>query len=188
MGGNEGTTNHTALLTNSYVSTLSRPDCDYCYGSTALRCSDNVGVRAFSASANGELMPKKFGPGYDVICKQQLYQAKAYLTNVTFDAFRQSYTSTPVGSKCSKNFAFKPHAGTFSASGDHNLFDVHCTNCDTSSYIYAEPNHKSDLGWFGGCGDIICTGKSNYLIIDWDGTFLGFKGTIIPNNTVIAEN
>ena len=28
MGGSEGTTNHTALLTNSYVSTLSRPDCD----------------------------------------------------------------------------------------------------------------------------------------------------------------
>ncbi len=26
------------------------------------------------------------------------------------------------------------------------------------------------------------------MIIDWDGTFLGFKGTIIPNNTVIAEN
>lgn len=26
------------------------------------------------------------------------------------------------------------------------------------------------------------------MIIDWNGTFLGFKGTIIPNNTVIAEN
>ena len=28
MGGSEGTTNHTAILSNSYVSTLSRPDCD----------------------------------------------------------------------------------------------------------------------------------------------------------------
>lgn len=35
---------------------------------------------------------------------------------------------------------------------------------------------------------MVCTGKSNYLITDWDGTFLGFKGTIIPNNTAIGDN
>ena len=63
-----------------------------------------------------------------------------------------------------------------------------CTNCDTNSYLLADPNSLSQLGWFGGCGDIVCTGRSNYLVIDWDGTFLGFKGTIIPNNTVIGNN
>lgn len=69
MGGSQATTNHTAIFSNSFVSALSRPDCNYCYGTGALKCSNNVGVRAFSASGNGELMPKKFGPGYDVICK-----------------------------------------------------------------------------------------------------------------------
>lgn len=53
MGGSEGTSNHTALFTNSYVSAVSRPTCADCYGTGALECSNNVGVRAFSASANG---------------------------------------------------------------------------------------------------------------------------------------
>lgn len=53
MGGSEGTTNHTAFFTNSYVSAISRPNCAYCYGNGAIECSSNVGVRAFSASANG---------------------------------------------------------------------------------------------------------------------------------------
>lgn len=33
-----------------------------------------------------------------------------------------------------------------------------------------------------------CTGKSNYLILDEDGTFLGFKGTIIPDNKLVGDN
>jgi hypothetical protein len=44
------------------------------------------------------------------------------------------------------------------------------------------------LGWFGGCGDLLCTGKQNYLITDWSGTFFGAPGTIIANNSVIGEN
>jgi hypothetical protein len=33
-----------------------------------------------------------------------------------------------------------------------------------------------------------CTGRSNYLIQDWNGTFLSFKGTILPDNRVMGDN
>lgn len=44
------------------------------------------------------------------------------------------------------------------------------------------------MGWFGGCGDMVCTGFLNYLIRDHTGTFLGFKGVLMPNNSVIGAN
>jgi hypothetical protein len=40
----------------------------------------------------------------------------------------------------------------------------------------------------GGCGQSECTGKSNYLLQDWDGTFFGFKGVVLPNNKAIGDN
>lgn len=53
MGGSEGKTNHTGLFTNSYVSAVSRPTCAECYGAGAIKCSNSIGVRGFSATANG---------------------------------------------------------------------------------------------------------------------------------------
>ena len=70
-------------------------------------------------------------------------------------------------------------------TGSVNLFTSKCTNCDTSSYLTAPAPSARRLGWFGGCGDILCTGFQNYLIQDHDGMFFG-GGTIIPNNSVIA--
>lgn len=58
-------------------------------------------------------MPAKFGPHYDVVCKQPVYDAKAYLTNVIFDNFNQIYNSSNATAKCSRNFAFRPHSGAF---------------------------------------------------------------------------
>jgi len=47
----------------------------------------------------------------------------------------------------------------------------------------------SELGWFGGCGDIVCTGKRNYLIEDHDGGLTGTSGggTFIPSNPEIGN-
>lgn len=49
-------------------------------------------------------------------------------------------------------------------------------------------NNPNDLGWFGGCGDILCTGRSNFVVTDFTGNFLGSPGTIIPNNRAIGDN
>lgn len=131
-------------------------------------------------------MPSKFGHGFDVVCKQPVYDNKAYLFNVVFDNFNQVYTGA--AASCSSNFAFRPHSGGFDSTASHNLFNCNCTKCDTDSYLYADAPSPSQLGWFGGCGDILCTGRQNYLIQDWNGSFLGFPGTLIPNNSVIGGN
>jgi hypothetical protein len=44
------------------------------------------------------------------------------------------------------------------------------------------------LGWLGGCGSILCTGKNNYLIQNRDGSFLGFAGALLANNSDIGAN
>ena len=72
--------------------------------------------------------------------------------------------------------------------GSVNLFTSSCSNCQNNSYLLAQSPNPSHLGWFGGCGDILCTGFNNYLIQDHTGTFFGQKATIIANNSVIGNN
>jgi hypothetical protein len=134
----------------------------------------------FTASANGEVMPGKFGPGFDVICKEPVFDSKSFIQNVVFDSYRQNYTGSALAS-CGNNFIFKPHPSTQEMIGSANLYSSQCTNCDADSYLSAPNPNPADLGWFGGCGDILCTGLHNYLVQDFTGTFFGFKGTLLPN-------
>jgi hypothetical protein len=103
----------------------------------------------------------------------------------TFDNFKQSYTGA--ASSCGSNFVFKPHSGGFDMVGGAYLYDTACTDCDSNSYLSADEPSLAFLGWFGGCGDIVCTGFNNYLVQDFTGTFLGQKGTVIPNNTQFGD-
>jgi hypothetical protein len=115
------------------------------------------------------MMPAKFGSGFDVVCKQPVFNSKAYLTNVIFDNFKQSYTGTAVSNACRKNFVFRPHSGGFDMVGGHYLTRCSCNSCDSDSYVLSDAPDKNQLGWFGGCGDILCTGKQNYQVVDWTG-------------------
>ena len=138
-------------------------------------------------------MPKKFGPGFDVICRAPVFDSKSFLTNVVFDNFKQNYSSGTVSSNvndnCGRNFVFKPHPIGFDMVGSINLYTSNCTNCDSNSYLSADKPNKAFLGWFGGCGDIVCTGFENYLVNDWTGTFFGTTGSIIPNvDNVVGIN
>ena len=121
----------------------------------------------------------------------ELLDSSAYISNVIFDNFRQNYTGSSwansVAQQCSNNFAFRPNPMAIDATSGHYLTATTCTNCDANSFIYCDPNSNSYLGYFGGCGDMVCTGMSNYLLLDWNGTFLGTKATIIPNS-VIGSN
>lgn len=186
LGASEGGYDHSAYLNNSYVTAVSRPNCQECYGSAATDCSNNHGMRMFTASNNGEVMPAKFGGSFDVVCKQPVYDSRSFLENVTFDGFSQTYTGN--ASACSSNHVFRPHHGGFDMVGSVNLFTSQCTNCDTDSFLIAPAPSTKRLGWFGGCGDILCTGFQNYLVQDHDGMFFGSPGTIVPNNSMIAEN
>lgn len=185
LGASEGGHDHTAYLYNSYIGAVSRSSCAECYGASALSCSNTHGMRMFTASANGEVMPQKFGTGFDVICKQPVFDSKSFIYNVEFNNFRQSYSGA--AASCSSNHAMRPHSGAFDQVGSANLFDCTCVNCDTNSYLLANSPSSSQLGWFGGCGDILCTGFNNYLVQDHTGSFFGSAGTIIGNNSVIGE-
>ncbi len=57
------------------------------------------------------------------------------------------------------------------------------------AYAYFSQPPADQLGWFGGCGDILCTGFNNYFIQDHSGTFLPKKGAILlANNSWIGDN
>jgi hypothetical protein len=124
-----------------------------------------------------------------------VYDLRAYIFNTIFDGFQQNYSGTysAVSSLCGSNFVFHQHDLAHDSTADHNLYKVQCTNCDTHSYLLALNPNPAFLGWFGGCGDILCTGVSNYLVHDFTGTFFGTTaspktGVLIPNNSVIGQN
>ncbi|MFM7854756.1 MAG: hypothetical protein ACKO96_23230, partial [Flammeovirgaceae bacterium] len=78
-----------------------------------------------------------------------------------FENFKQNYSGNvakSVGTYCTNNFAFRPHSSAWDMSGSVNLFNSNCINCDSNSYLLADAPNQKFLGWFGGCGDIVCTG------------------------------
>ena len=188
IGASEGGHNHTARFFDSYISAIARPSCSDCYTSDTSkkqgnRCSGSHGVRLFSASANGEVMPKKSGSGFDVICKQEVFSARAYLNDVTFDGFRQDYTSnSALNGACSGNFVFRPHSGASDQTAGHYLYNCPCRDCQDNSYVKCDHPNPGGFGWFGGCGELHCTGKINYIVDDRTGEFLGSKGIVVPNS------
>jgi hypothetical protein len=68
IGG--GSSKKTAWLNDSYITAISRPDCAECYGSAATHCVNNRGIRMLAIGSNSESLPDKFGPGFDVICRE----------------------------------------------------------------------------------------------------------------------
>jgi hypothetical protein len=68
------------------------------------------------------------------------------------------------------------------------LFNTNCTDCQIEGSAFFDSPSAQELGWFGGCGTIMCTGKNNYLIHDHTGTFLPAKGILLANNSWIGDN
>jgi hypothetical protein len=110
---------------------------------------------------------------------------KAFLTNVKFENFRASSTEVPY---CRNMAVFKRHPSAADATGSHHLYNTHCVNCDEDSLAYFDEPNKGWRGWFGGCGELDCTGPNNYLIHDHDGSFLGEPGILLANNSMIGDN
>jgi hypothetical protein len=72
----------------------SRPKCPSCYSDTTISyCKNGYAIRMFTATISGEVFPfNKDIRGFDVICTQESFDAKAFLTNVTFENYK--YTNT----------------------------------------------------------------------------------------------
>lgn len=125
-------------------------------------------------------MPSKYGLNYDTICKVEVFDAKAFLENITFAYYKQTYTELP---QCSGNVIFKPHTLAHDLTGSHHLTNVSCTDCAMNAMAYFSPPDPNGLTWFGGCGSILCTGKNNYLIHDHTGHLLGSPSILLANNS-----
>jgi hypothetical protein len=53
---------------------------------------------------------------------------------------------------------------------------------------YFDPPIAGHIGWFGGCGNILCTGRNNYIIQDQTGHLFPQAGTILANNSWLGDN
>jgi len=89
-------------------------------------------IRMLAVTVNGESYPKGFGPDFDVICKEEVLDAKAYLTNVIFENYRTSYVQSSLAS-CSNNYIFRPHPNAPDLVGSTYLWNSPCNNCDFDS-------------------------------------------------------
>lgn len=77
-------------------------------------------VRMLAVTVNGESLPDKFGGGYDVICKEEQFDAKAFIEDVQFENFNRDYSEAGL-SQCGNNVVFKPHSGAHDMTGSHHL-------------------------------------------------------------------
>lgn len=92
-----------------------------------------------------------------------------------FENFRNTYSSL---AQCGANFAMTSHSQAKQKIGDAYLFNSFCDNCEDNQ-LWVDSSQPL-------CGESPCTGKSNYLVIDWTGSFLGQVATIIPKNNIIT--
>jgi len=100
----------------------------------------------FTATLTGELMPfdKNSITSFDVICTQESFDAKAFLTNVTFENYKNGPNAdVPY---CTKMNVFRKHDGASDATAVHKLYNTNCVNCDISSLVYFSP---SSAAWRG---------------------------------------
>lgn len=83
---------------------------------------------------------------------------------------------------------FRRHPEASDGTGSHYLTKTKCVNCETESWVFFEPPDLGWIGWFGGCGELNCTGAYNYLLDDQDGNFTGKNSQLMSNNSVIGNN
>jgi hypothetical protein len=178
-------TDRTASLSNSYFTAVSRPSCVECYASGTTKCTWSQAVKLLAVTVNGERYPTAFGTGFDGLCKEEVLDSKSYFYNVTFDYYKRTYAE-PALSACSNNILFRPNGNAPDLIGSAYLWNSSCATCDFGSMAYFDAPKASELGWFGGCGDMLCTGRNNYIIEDYSGTLFPSSGVLLANNSWIG--
>lgn len=133
--GKEGT-DRSAFLSDSYITQISRPSCSVCYGANRIDCSGNHAIRMLAVTINGETYPSSFNHGYDGLCKHATYDSKAFLTNVVFDSYKQTYSEAELSAKCSSNVVFKTNPNSPDYVGVHHLWNSTCVNCELGALAY----------------------------------------------------
>lgn len=106
------------------------------------------------------------------------------MNNVTFENYLYNNPSLPY---CEKMAVFKRHNLASDGTGSHHLTNTVCRNCENKSWAYFDKPDLGWRGWFGGCGDLDCTGPNSYVISDRDGSFTGQVSQLLANNSDIGN-
>ncbi len=118
----------------------------------------------------GEDFPFKMHPYvFDVVCNEEVYDARCYVSDIVFENFNQNFPQLP---NCTNNSAWTTHHGASDSTAGHYLTNVECKNCDEKNKFFFKSPKPFWLGWFGGCGQMLCTGPENVLMHDWTGKFI----------------
>jgi hypothetical protein len=80
---------------------------------------------------------------------------------------------------CKRNFVFQSNAGASDASANTFLSKISLVNVDYEAKINFAAATSQWLG-YQHCGTFVCTGLNNMIVRDEDGSFLGYKGTVMP--------
>lgn len=65
---------------------------------------------------------------------------------------------------CKGNRVFRTNSNAPESHSGHYLRNVKCTNCHRDGMFYLMEPKVAWRGWFGGCGQMDCTGLENMLI------------------------
>ena len=194
FGGYNKNNNNSLFLKNSWISAISRPECGDCYGEGA-KCSNSYAIRLLTVSEDTYKLPTVFGEDTEKLEKAELFDANAWIINTTFSNYKLDYAATSsdavdlshVSSKCSNNTLFRLHPSVDSNVANHHLYNTTCANCQLESFGYYDEPLQANLGYEGGCGSMLCTGRINYLIYDHTGHLLTQPGMLTPNNSLFSN-
>lgn len=78
---------------------------------------------------------------------------------------------------------FRPNGNAPDLVGSVYSWNTSCNNCDFNAIGRFDAPKRGELGWFGGCGNMLCTGKNNYILEDHTGHLFNQTGVILANNS-----
>ena len=106
---------------------------------------------------------------------------------MTFANYRTTYSESALET-CGNNYLFRPNGNAPDLVGSAYIWTTVCDSCDSDAIGRFDAPLKSEIGWFGGCGNFLCTGRNNYILEDYSGTLFGTSGVILANNSWIGDN
>lgn len=103
------------------------------------------------------------------LCNPPVPFSEMFIEDSEFVNFRDNYSTDPMFSKldstiCTDNNVFKASSLASEATAAHFLRNTKCTNCDQDGKMYLVEPDPNERGWFGGCGNMDCSGQENIMI------------------------
>ena len=173
---------NTLNYTNMTFLSMARPKCKSCYKTSNI-CQNQTAILIPVFQTQMSYITQSLDPVHKVNqWTDTAFDSKIALVNVTFVNYKLDYSndSNSNYSTCQSNLIFL-QGNSPDATARVYMKGVKNVNGDYMSVKLREPDTRF-LNWTGGCGDFNCSGYKNWILTDTDGSYLGFKGQIIPQN------